>query len=81
MSLRMLIHHADRVVTCLPCRYVKYGEVTAKAAAEFRKPEVMEHFSRLVQRVSPKSYAQAEAEVKVTRTFFETFAGDQVGTG
>ncbi|RZC58677.1 hypothetical protein C5167_005982 [Papaver somniferum] len=33
---------------------------------------------RLIQRVSPKSYHQAHAEVFVTQNFFENFCGDQV---
>eukprot|EP00897_Mesotaenium_endlicherianum_P004576 jgi/Mesen1/4146/ME000218S03261 len=34
--------------------------------------------ARLIQRVSPKSYFQAAAEVAVTQQFFENFSGDQV---
>ena len=60
-----------------PERYQLYGEVTAKAAEEMRKPEVERFFSRLVQRTSPKSDAQARAEVVVTRRFLENFGGDQ----
>ncbi|GIL70881.1 hypothetical protein Vretifemale_1557 [Volvox reticuliferus] len=33
---------------------------------------------RLIQRVAPKSIAQALGEVRVTRKFFENFSGDQV---
>eukprot|EP00884_Botryococcus_braunii_P001748 jgi/Botrbrau1/11574/Bobra.60_1s0024.1 len=61
-----------------PERYTLYGEITAKAAAEMRRPEVLDFFTRLVQRVSPKSYAQALGEVVVTRRFLENFSGDQV---
>ncbi|KAI8477378.1 MAG: aldehyde dehydrogenase [Monoraphidium minutum] len=61
-----------------PERYVLYGEVCAKVAEEMRRPEVLDYFSRLVQRTSPKSYPQAVAEVTVTRRFFENFSGDQV---
>ena len=39
-------------------RYLLYGDISAKAAAELRKPEVADHFARLIQRVAPKSYAQ-----------------------
>ena len=60
-----------------PERYQLYGEVTAKAAEELRRPEVERFFSRLVQRTSPKSDAQARAEVVVTRRFLENFGGDQ----
>ena len=31
-------------------------------------------------RTSPKSYAQASGEVRVTRKFLENFSGDQVGS-
>ena len=36
-------------------------------------------FARLIQRVVPKSYTQAMAEVSICRTFMENFSGDQVG--
>lgn len=42
-----------------------------------RDPKVEKFFSRLVQRTSPKSDAQARAEVVVTRRFLENFGGDQ----
>jgi 1-pyrroline-5-carboxylate dehydrogenase len=61
-----------------PERYVMYGDVCAKVAAEMRRPDVHDFFVRLVQRTSPKSAAQAGAEVTVTRKFFENFGGDQV---
>ena len=61
-----------------PERYLKYGEVSAKLAEEMRKPAVEEFFARLIQRVAPKSHAQALAEVVVTRKFLENFAGDNV---
>lgn len=59
-------------------RYLLYGNVSRNAAAELLKPEVADHFARLIQRVAPKSYPQAEAEVSVTRIFLENFSGDQV---
>jgi hypothetical protein len=40
---------------------------------------VEDYFTRLVQRVAPKSDAQARAEVVVTRRFLENFSGDQAG--
>jgi hypothetical protein len=43
-----------------------------------RKPAVQDFFARLIQRVAPKSYDQAVAEVRVTRKFYENFGGDQV---
>lgn len=61
-----------------PERYNLYGGVSARAAAALRDPAVADHFVRLIQRVSPKSYTQAEAEVTVTRLFLENFSGDQV---
>ncbi|KAG5188490.1 aldehyde dehydrogenase [Tribonema minus] len=61
-----------------PERYVTYGAVSAKASAEMRKPEVERFFARLIQRVAPKSYAQALGEVVVSRRFLENFSGDQV---
>lgn len=35
-----------------------YGDVSAKAAALLRVPEVEHFFTRLIQRVAPKSYTQ-----------------------
>lgn len=61
-----------------PERYVMWGAVTARVAAEMRRPAVADFFARLVQRTSPKSYPQALAEVTVTRRFLENFSGDQV---
>lgn len=43
-----------------------------------RDPQVADFFTRLIQRVSPKSYMQAETEVIVTEKFTENFGGDQV---
>jgi len=62
-------------------RYLLYGDVSFRVAAEMRKPEVADFFARLIQRVAPKSYAQAMAEVVVTRKFYENFCGDQVRKG
>jgi 1-pyrroline-5-carboxylate dehydrogenase len=42
------------------------------------KPEVLDYFAKLIQRVAPKSYAQAIGEVKVCQKFLENFGGDQV---
>lgn len=61
-----------------PERYVMYGAVCAKVAEEMRKPEVAGFFAKLIQRTSPKSWAQAMTELVVTRRFFENFSGDQV---
>jgi 1-pyrroline-5-carboxylate dehydrogenase len=61
-----------------PERYNLYGSVCADAAALMRTPEVNEFFIKLIQRVAPKSYAQAKAEVFVSMKFLENFSGDQV---
>ena len=59
-------------------RYVQLGRVCARAAALMATPEVEEYFTRLTQRVMPKSWAQCLGEVTVTRVFLENFAGDGV---
>lgn len=40
--------------------------------------QVSDFFTRLIQRVAPKSYQQALGEVLVTQKFLENFSGDQV---
>lgn len=55
-----------------------YGDITFKAAEQLRKPEVVDFFASLIQRVAPKSYQQAAAEVVITRQFLDNFGGDQV---
>ncbi|CAN6442303.1 unnamed protein product [Victoria cruziana] len=59
-------------------RYLLFGDISAKAASRLADPEVAHFFTRLIQRVSPKSYKQALAEVQVTQKFLENFSGDQV---
>ncbi|KAG0488828.1 hypothetical protein HPP92_007639 [Vanilla planifolia] len=59
-------------------RYLLYGDISAKAAQMLSQTEVSDFFARLIQRVSPKSYKQALAEVQVTQKFLENFSGDQV---
>lgn len=59
-------------------RYRMLGDVCAKAGRILQEPEVLEYFTRLVQTVMPKSYAQAKGEVVVTARFLENFSGDQV---
>lgn len=61
-----------------PERYLMFGEISAKAGHMLAQPEVENFFARLIQRVSPKSYVQALAEVQVTQKFFQNFSGDQV---
>jgi 1-pyrroline-5-carboxylate dehydrogenase len=60
-----------------PERYLLLGDITHKAATELRKDDVALHFAKLIQRVAPKSLAQALGEVKVTRLFLDNFGGDQ----
>jgi len=59
-------------------RYPMLGRVSARAAALLADPEVEAFFTRLIQRVMPKSDAQCRNEVIVTRVFLENFAGDGV---
>ncbi|GMH32423.1 hypothetical protein BSKO_00257 [Bryopsis sp. KO-2023] len=61
-----------------PDRYLMYGEITAKVVTEMRKPEVIDFFTKLIQRVVPKSDPQARGEVTVSTRFLENFCGDQV---
>lgn len=59
-----------------PERYNIYGKVCMKAAACLHDPDVFDYFTKIVQRVMPKSDVQAAGEVKVVRDFLENFAGD-----
>lgn len=59
-------------------RYLHYGQVCRKIAQSLHEPLIMDHFVKLIQKVFPKSYAQAYGEMKVTRAFFENFSGDNV---
>lgn len=59
-----------------PERYLMYGKIAARAAEMMDEPEVETFFARLVQRVVPKSDAQARAEIVVTKQFLYNFAGD-----
>eukprot|EP00931_Biecheleriopsis_adriatica_P017333 TRINITY_DN12467_c0_g1_i2.p1 TRINITY_DN12467_c0_g1~~TRINITY_DN12467_c0_g1_i2.p1 ORF type:complete len:551 (-),score=109.82 TRINITY_DN12467_c0_g1_i2:86-1738(-) len=61
-----------------PERYVMLGEVCAGAAREMHKPEVADFFTRLIQRVAPKSYAQAGGEIKAVRTWLQDYSGNNV---
>jgi 1-pyrroline-5-carboxylate dehydrogenase len=61
-----------------PERYVMLGRACARAAAILAEPEVESYFTKLIQRVIPKSWQQCRAEVTVTRIFLENFAGDGV---
>ena len=59
-------------------RYLMYGEITQKTAQALDTIPVKNYFIELIQRVMPKSYQQAEAEVEVTKKFLYNFSGDQV---
>jgi 1-pyrroline-5-carboxylate dehydrogenase len=54
------------------------GEVNRRVVEAMQDPEVFKFFVRLVQRTCPKSYAQAEGEIKVMVDFFKNFCGDNV---
>ena len=61
-----------------PDRYVHLGQVCAKAAALMADPDVEAFFTKLTQRVMPKSWNQCLGETVVTRVFLENLAGDGV---
>ena len=61
-----------------PARYLLFGKVMLRAAELLHKPEVFNFFSRLIQRVIPKSKGQADGELLITRNFVENFTGDNV---
>lgn len=61
-----------------PDRYVHLGQVCARAAALLARKDVEDYFTKLIQRVMPKSWEQCRGEVVVTRVFLENFAGDGV---
>ena len=54
-------------------RYLMYGQVTAKAAQALDDKDVNEFFVKCIQRVMPKSYQQAKAEVDITKQFLYNF--------
>lgn len=59
-------------------RYRMLADVSLRAADAMRQPETFDFFSKLVQRTSPKSWAQAQAEVRISRQFLDNFTGDNV---
>jgi 1-pyrroline-5-carboxylate dehydrogenase len=61
-----------------PQRYIELGQVCAKAARLLADEAISSYFTRLIQRVMPKSWHQAMGEVTVTRIFLENFSGDGV---
>lgn len=54
------------------------GEVTRKTTEVLHDPEVFDFLVKCTQRAVPKSLSQTQAEVSVTRDFYENFCGDQV---
>lgn len=54
-------------------RYLKYGKLNFSLARELDKPEVADHFTKCIQRVAPKSYAQAMGEVVICKNFLANF--------
>lgn len=61
-----------------PERYKLLGDVSAKAASILRQSDVLDYFSKLIERVAPKSKTQSLGETFVTMKFLENFGGDQV---
>ena len=61
-----------------PQRYIELGRVCAKAAALLADEDISNYFTKLMQRVMPKSWQQCQGEVTVSRIFLENFAGDGV---
>jgi 1-pyrroline-5-carboxylate dehydrogenase len=49
-----------------------------QAGAALSSPEIAEYFTQCIMRCVPKSHAQAAGEVKVTASFLNNFAGDNV---
>jgi 1-pyrroline-5-carboxylate dehydrogenase len=59
-------------------RYLMLGEVSRKLAEVMHEKETFDFFVNCTMRSIPKSRAQTEGEIRVTRAFFENFSGDQV---
>ena len=59
-------------------RYLLYGQICRKVTQALYNEEIFDHFIKIIQKVFPKSAAQAYGEMKVTRAFFENFCGDNV---
>ncbi|MDP3734875.1 MAG: aldehyde dehydrogenase family protein [bacterium] len=57
-------------------RYRGLGLVCSRAARALADPDIAYFFTRLIQRVMPKSLPQCMGEVEVTRDFLYNFAGD-----
>jgi len=61
-----------------PQRYITLGRACATAAGLLAEKDITDFFTKLIQRVMPKSWTQSLGEVNVTRIFLENFAGDGV---
>ena len=61
-----------------PERYNMLGEVCANAAREMAKPEVMEFYGKLIQRLTPKSWPQSVGEPQVVKKWLENYSCDNV---
>ncbi|CDW82503.1 probable aldehyde dehydrogenase-like [Stylonychia lemnae] len=59
-------------------RYLMLAEVNRKLVESFNDKEVFDFFIKAIQRVCPKSTAQATGELQVTIDFFKNFCGDNV---
>lgn len=59
-------------------RYLMLGGVSARAASALRTPAILDYFTKLIMRTSPKSYPQAKGEVTICAQFLENFSGDNV---
>lgn len=83
MTLHVVVADSPAFAACsyAKFRYLTYGSATAKAAALMAVPEVEDFFTKLIMRVAPKSYSQANGEVVVTRRFLENFSGEPVVAG
>lgn len=61
-----------------PERYRMYGDICRDAAAFLRTEDGRNFFTRLVQLVMPKEWAQCAGEVDCVANFLETFSGNNV---
>ena len=59
-------------------RYLEWGDIARKAGHVLSSPAGSDFFARCIQACVPKSYDQAMGEVRVTASFLNNFAGDNV---
>eukprot|EP00392_Amoebophrya_sp_AT5.2_P010906 g10973.t1 len=59
-------------------RYTLYGRISFNLAKALDDPGIADHFTKLIQRVVPKSYPQARGEVAIVGKFLQNFGADQV---